>query len=60
MPGLARACSSSNSAAPTTTTASRPRTVTRWGRPDDAKRTTSLNFALASASFQAKPEGRRE
>lgn len=42
----------SNSSAATTTTAFRPRTVTRCGWPAVASRTTSLNRALASASFQ--------
>lgn len=47
----------SNSSAATTTTALRPRTVTRCGWPAAARRTTSLNRAFASASFQPSRAG---
>ena len=47
----------SNSSAATTTTAFRPRTVTRCGWPAAASRTTSLNRAFASASFQSSRAG---
>ena len=42
----------SQSSAATTTTASFPCTVTRWGPFSWARRTSSLNRALASATFQ--------
>ena len=46
--------SASKCSADTTTTASCPRTVTRWGPTARARRTTSLKRAFASSSFHAR------